>query len=155
MSRGKGMQDNWSSTSEKKKWVLKRTWSTHFRQRKHGDNLPFRDHEQIFLVPYHRTLLIYIPYAIFKHATHYKGLYANDDEPFKEGPNLRRNWSVCMCVSECVRMQQMEEALTSIVFWNLIKDVKKDVITCKELVQKLAKNVLKLWWLFFVKRRIF
>ncbi len=115
MSRGKGMQDNWSSTSEKKKWVLKRTWSTHFRQRKHGDNLPFRDHEQIFLVPYHRTLLIYIPYAIFKHATHYKGLYANDDEPFKEGPNLRRNWSVCMCVSECVRMR-MEEALTSIVF---------------------------------------
>ncbi len=73
------------------------------------------DHEQIYFVPYHRTLLIHIPYAIFKHATYYKESYANDDEPFKEGPNLRRNWSVCMCVSECVRMQ-MEEALTSIVF---------------------------------------
>ncbi len=115
MSRGKGMQDNWSSTSEKIKWILKRTWSTHFRQRKQGDNLSFGDHEQILFVQYHRTLLIHIPYAIFKHATYNKELYANDDEPFKEGPNLRRNWSVCMCVSECVRMQ-MEEALTSIVF---------------------------------------
>jgi hypothetical protein len=82
---------------------------------KQGDNLSFGDHEIFFLVPYHRTLLIHIPYTIFKHATYCKELCANNDEPFKEGPNLRRNWSVGMCVSECVRMQ-MEEALTSIVF---------------------------------------
>lgn len=115
--------------------------------------MSFEDHEQIFFVAYHRNLLIHIPYAIFMHTTYYKELYANDDEPFKEGPNLRRKSSVCMCVSElCKNANGGSTDLNCL--WNLIKDVKKDVITCKELVKKLAKNVLKLWWLFFVKRRI-
>jgi hypothetical protein len=34
----------------------------------------------------------------------------------------------------------------------LIKDVKKDVITCRELVKKLAKNVLKLLMIILCKK---
>jgi ribosomal protein L22 len=34
----------------------------------------------------------------------------------------------------------------------LIKDVKKDVITCTELVKKLAKNVLKLLMIILCKK---